>query len=117
GKSAELVGRDLARYEAVTAAILGRIAGDGEARYAAADEDAQKRAISVWRLRRLCGKTLNALRLIKAAFTFNGGLDYAVAKIERHSGVKIELTEKERRHPLLTGARLFFNVRKRGGLN
>ena len=58
-----------------------------------------------------------AARLIKAAFTFNGGLDYAVAKIERHSGVKIALTEKEKRTPLLTGIRLFFKVRKRGGLN
>jgi hypothetical protein len=31
--------------------------------------------------------------------------------------VKIELTEKEKRSPLLTGLRLFFKVRKRGGLN
>lgn len=114
-KSIELIDRDLARYEAVTAALFE--AGADGLYPAPGNEQTRDRAVSVWRLRRLCGKTLNAARLIKAAFTFNGGLDYAVAKIERHSGVKIDLTEKEKRSPLLTGLRLFFNVRKRGGLN
>jgi len=117
GKSAELIERDLARYEAVTAAIF-EAKKDAPGLYPApGDENTHDKALATWRLRRLAGKTLNAARLIKAAFTFNGGLDYAVAKIERHSGVKIELTEKEKRTPLLTGIRLFFQVRKRGGLN
>jgi hypothetical protein len=116
-KSVELIERDLARYEAVTAALFAE-KKDSPGSYApVGDEQTQARALSTWRLRRLAGKSLNAARLIKAAFTFNGGLDYAVAKIERHSGVKIELTERERRTPLLTGVRLFFKVRKRGGLN
>jgi len=116
-KGVELVERDLARYEAVTAAIF-EAKKDAPGVYPPqGDEDAPAKALATWRLRRICGKTLNAARLIKAAFTFNGGLDYAVAKIERHSGVKIELTEKEKRSPLLTGLRLFFKVRKRGGLN
>lgn len=119
GKSIELIDRDLPRYEAVTAALFeGKADADGVVRYpAVGDERTQDKAVATWRLRRLCGKSLNAARLIKAAFTFNGGLDYAVAKIERHSGVKVELTEKQRRSPLLTGLRLFFQVRKRGGLN
>ena len=117
GKSVELIERDLARYEAVTAAIF-EAKKDAPGLYPApGDERTREKALSTWQLRRLAGKTLNAARLIKAAFTFNGGLDYAVAKIERHSGVKIELTEKEKRTPLLTGIRLFFQVRKRGGLN
>jgi len=74
------------------------------------------RAQWAWRLRRIQGKILNALRLVKAAFTFSGGLDYAVWKIERHSGVKIELTEAERKRPLLTGVKLFFRTLKQGGL-
>lgn len=116
-KSVELIERDLARYEAVTAALFEE-KKDAPGLYAPiGDERTQARALSTWRLRRLMGKTLNAARLLKAAFTFNGGLDYAVAKIERHSGIKIELTERERRTPLLTGVRLFFKVRKRGGLN
>jgi hypothetical protein len=116
-KSVELIARDLARYEAVTAAIF-EAKKDAPGLYPASDDERKRdKALATWRLRRLVGKTLNAARLIKAAFTFNGGLDYAVAKIERHSGVKIELTEKEKRTPLLTGIRLFFQVRKRGGLN
>jgi len=117
GKSAELIDRDLVRYQAVTEAVLGTAPNDDAHYPAPTDETAPQRALATWRLRRICGKTLNALRLIKATFTFHGGLDYAVAKIERHSGVKIELTEKERRRPLLTGARLFFQVKRRGGLN
>ncbi len=116
GKSIELIERDLVRYEAVTAALFEQNAETG--RYPApGDDKTRDSALATWRLRRLAGKTLNAARLIKAAFTFSGGLDYAVAKIERHSGVKIELTEKEKRTPLITGVRLFFKVRKRGGLN
>lgn len=117
-KSIELIDRDRARYEAVTAALFGTEQTTETGAYPAVSDDSKRdRALATWRLRRLCGKSLNAARLIKAAFTFNGGLDYAVAKIERHSGVKIELTEKEKRTPLLTGIRLFFKVRKRGGLN
>lgn len=118
GKSIELIERDLARYEAVTAALFGAEQSGETGLYPApGDEKTCESALATWRLRRLAGKTLNAARLIKATFTFSGGLDYAVAKIERHSGVKIELTEKEKRTPLVTGVRLFFKVRKRGGLN
>jgi len=116
-KGAELIDRDLARYEAVTASVL-KAKKDAPGSYLPpGDERMQKQALTTWKLRRTAGKVLNAARLIKAAFTFQGGLDYAVAKIERHSGVKIELTEKEKRTPLITGVRLFFKVRKRGGLN
>ncbi|MEQ8735880.1 MAG: hypothetical protein RIC29_13220 [Rhodospirillaceae bacterium] len=70
-----------------------------------------------WRLRRWWGRFLNAARLIKAAFTFKGGLDYAVWKIERHSGVKIELTDRERATPVRTGLRLLLQTKQQGGLN
>ncbi len=109
-KCIELVDADLARYEAITGAALGA------APYQPGTADDQQRAATAWRLRRIQGKTLNVLRLIKAAFTFQGGLDYATWKIERHSGVKIELTEAERKRPLRTGARLLLKTVRRGGL-
>ena len=112
-KAAELVDAEIARYAAVTRAVLGDPPAEG---YAAASARARAAAESAWRWRRRQGKTLNALRLIKAAFTFQGGLDYAVWKIERHSGVKIELTAAERRRPLVTGAKLFLRTINRGGL-
>lgn len=55
-------------------------------------------------------------RLIKAACTFQGGLDYARWKVERHSGVVIPLSDFQRRHPLLAGGLLFLKVLWRGGL-
>ena len=114
-KSAELVDMDLARYTELSAAVLGARDASGLYRDIASATERRRTALA-WRLRRIQGKTLNALRLIKAAFTFQGGLDYAVWKIERHSGVKVELTAADRKRPLLTGARLLFKTIKRGGL-
>ena len=54
-----------------------------------------------WALRIVWGKLLSILRLIKACFTFGGGVDYALWKIERHTGVRISLGPFLRRHPLL----------------
>lgn len=67
-----------------------------------------------WLLRRWQGKVLSVLRLMKAAFTFQGGMDYILWKIERHSGVKIELTPAQRRHPILTGLGTFWRLYRKG---
>lgn len=45
---------------------------------------------AAWALRRRYAKLLTILRLLKAAVTFTGGIDYAFWKIERHSGVSID---------------------------
>jgi len=68
------------------------------------------------RLQRPLRKGVVVARWIKAAFTFDGGLDYARWKVERHSGVRIEITDFQRRHPLLGGLSLVFEVVRRGGL-
>lgn len=70
-----------------------------------------------WGLRRVQGKFLSVARLIKASFTFDGGIDYLAWKISRHSGVKIELTPWQRRHPLLAGIVLFWRLRRRGAFS
>ncbi|MDX1412048.1 MAG: hypothetical protein R3351_07810, partial [Nitrospirales bacterium] len=67
-----------------------------------------------WFLRTMQGKVLSVLRLLKAAFTFQGGADYIVWKIERHSGVKIELTPAQRRHPIITGIATFWRLYRQG---
>jgi len=68
-----------------------------------------------WQLRRVLGKLLNVLRLIKAAFTFAGGLDYVLWKVERHSGVRVPVTPWQRRHPLLAAPILAWQLYRRGG--
>ena len=69
-----------------------------------------------WARRRFTGRLLSVLRLAKAAFTFQGGAEYAAWKIERHSGRKIELTAWQRRHPFLTGLMLLPQLLRSGAV-
>ncbi len=109
-----LVDSSQAFYAALTRRILGE-AVDGAYRHSM-NAASQESAIATWRKRRILGKGLNAARLIKAAFTFRGGLDYAAWKIRRHSGVAIAITDNDRRKPLRAGLRLFAETLRRGGL-
>ena len=72
------------------------------------------RANQTWRI--LSGKVWSVLRLIKAAFTFQGGADYIVWKIERHSGEKIVLTDWQRKHPVITGLLLLPAMLRKGAV-
>lgn len=56
-----------------------------------------------WRLRRWQGRGLSIVRLTKAVFTFDGGVDYAAWKVERHTGVAISVNGALRRHPIAFG--------------
>lgn len=67
-------------------------------------------------LRRIAGKGWSILRLVKAAFTFQGGADYIVWKIERHSGEKIILTDWQRRHPVMAGLLLLPALLRKGAI-
>jgi hypothetical protein len=67
------------------------LAGDGSTR----------KAKAAWRLRALVGAMLSVLRLLKGTQTFNGGMDYIAWKIKRHSGIDINITDWERKHPML----------------
>lgn len=61
----------------------------------------RQRILAWWKSRRRTGKALNLLRLAKASTTFEGAARYAAWKIERHTGVAIEVTPWRERHPLL----------------
>lgn len=63
-----------------------------------------------WWLRRLEGRFLSVLRLVKASFTFQGGPDYLAWKIERHSGVNLALTPWQKRHPILAAAPIIWRL-------
>lgn len=67
-----------------------------------------------WRQLQRRGPRLNILRLLKAAFTFDGAMDYVAWKIERHRGVRIEVTDWQRRHPLLAAPGLYWRLRRQG---
>lgn len=67
-----------------------------------------------WRLRFVQGKILSVLRLLKALFTFKGGIDYVLWKIERHSGVVIEVAPRLRRLPVVGIFIIFWRLYRRG---
>lgn len=69
-----------------------------------------------WPQRRWAGKALSVARLVKAAFTFEGGASYAAWKIERHSGRKITLSPWQQRHPVLAGLMLLPKLLRRGAI-
>lgn len=62
---------------------------------------ARRHAARAWRLRRLHAKGLFLLRILRNALIFEGGVDYALWKIQRHSGVAIDQAWRQQRHPLL----------------
>ena len=72
------------------------------------------RAARQWAKRARAGRRLNVLRLLKAAFTFDGAMDYVVWKIERHRGVRLEVKPWQRRHPLLAAPGLYLKLRRMG---
>ena len=74
------------------------------------------RAARRWAWRARLGRPLNILRLLKAAFTFQGATDYAVWKVERHSGVRVQVAPWQRRFPLLAAPGLYWKLKRRGVL-
>jgi hypothetical protein len=69
-----------------------------------------------WGRRRVAGKALSVLRLLKAGFTFEGGADYVAWKIARHSGQVIDVKPWQRRHPVLGALWLLPGLLRRGAL-
>lgn len=121
GRSRDLVARDEKRYARVlplawaASQLPFDVSAEGALapRLTAAERDS---AVRRWRLRQRLGKPLNVLRLMKAAFTFEGAMDYVAWKVERHAGVKLDVTPWQRRHPLLAAPGLYWKLRKLGVL-
>jgi len=65
---------------------------------------------AAWRRRRRLGRPLNLIRLVRAAWTFEGAGEYGAWKVERHTGVRVEMTPWRRRHPILAAPAVFWRV-------
>ena len=66
--------------------------------------------IRAWRKKRRWGKPLNLIRLLKASATFEGAARYAAWKIQRHTGVEVEVTPWREKHPVLAAPGVLFKV-------
>jgi len=112
---ADTYAEHLAQRTEALADATGLERGEDGYWYATVPVAARAHAAREWRLRRLAGKLLSIVRLFKAAFTFNDPLDYIVWKVARHSGVHVEPTPLQRRHPLLFGWPVLWRLYRRGG--
>lgn len=82
--------------------------------YSPPPQPARPATAARWRRRRLAGKLLSVLRLVKAAFTFRDGATYILWKIERHSGVHHSLSPWQKRHPILASTVIFWQLYRKG---
>ena len=69
-----------------------------------------------WRRRRIEGKALSLIRLVKASATFAGGADYIAWKINRHAKTEIRLKPWQQRHPLLAAITLLPKLIRSGAV-
>ncbi|HEY4162827.1 MAG TPA: hypothetical protein VGM59_07150 [Dongiaceae bacterium] len=104
-RARQIFATDRSRYERLTELVLPTLAAEMSDKAGAEAE---------WRRRRRIGKFLNVARLIKASFTFDGGLDYVLWKVKRHSGVTLPVSNWQRRHPLLAAPVLAWRLYRRG---
>lgn len=115
GKGREIYNLDKERYDDLTPLLLKYLQSETPE----ADNKQLSRLPRLknsyrWFLRRANGKFVSVVRLMKASLTFDGGIDYLAWKIGRHSGVEIEVTERMRKRPVLSGLGLFWNLRRKG---
>ena len=74
-----------------------------------------RRARTVWSLRVAHAKLRFLLRLLRNGLIFEGGVDYVLWKIQRHSGVEIDRTWRQKRHPLLALGAEAWRLYRAGG--
>lgn len=114
GRERSILAADPAHYAgllplALTAAGIG-FDRNGETIAPRLDPAERARMLRWWRRRRLLGKPLNLLRLLRAATTFEGAARYAAWKLERHTGVPVEVTPWRERHPVLAAPGVLWSV-------
>ena len=112
---------DPAYYDEVTRAMAGMPSESGFPLIANGDrytnkssEITRKLAAASWWLRRVQGKLLSVLRLMKASLTFNDPLQYLLWKIERHTGIYIEPEPRQLKYPLIFAWPLLWKLYRRG---
>lgn len=114
-----LYAADPERYARALAGALAALEAEGCIASARREHDAWRvecapgalrRARRRARLRRPLAKCAATLQLLKSAATFDDWLPYALWKLERHTGTRLEPSERQRRHPLVFGWPLIARV-------
>jgi hypothetical protein len=116
-RAAELFATHADFYEAVTAAAAStsELVATESGRWRSMQPSARRRkTLRAWRIRRVTGKFQALARILKAGITFDGGFDYIIWKLERHSGKHIEVPERVRRRPALHMWGFFWRLYRAG---
>ncbi len=110
-RSIEIVERYEGRYTAISEALFGPTNTRGEHSFPITSNGSVK---FKWFIRRMIGKPMTAIRVLNNAATFDGGLDYVLRKLHNHSGVTIDVTPFQRRHPVLWSPVLGWKLWRKG---
>lgn len=111
GRSREIAERFAPRYEAIMRALYGP--PDTNGLYDTGTGSVIWGRLK-WFFRRLLGKPLGGIRVLNSAATFDGGLDYVLRKLERHSGVTMAVTASQRKHPIIWSPVLAWKLYRKG---
>ncbi|MCH2169592.1 hypothetical protein MK489_02320 [Myxococcota bacterium] len=109
---------DPARYSRVTRLLLQRLAEQGRIELEPQGRDAGLRVIpraespprKRLQHRRFLVKSTYTMQLLATALTFRDWFPYVLFKLERHSGIRLPASDRQRRHPLLFGWPIFWRV-------
>jgi hypothetical protein len=114
GREQQILVYDPARYETLLpiAWAAGSVAftDDGDRVAPRLPFHAYRALTQAWLVRVHAGKALNIARLIKAAFTFDGAARYGLWKVQRHTGIAVELTPWREAHPVLAAPSVLWRV-------
>lgn len=83
---------------------------EGEQLWPQLEREERSRILAWWKRRRRIGKPLNFARLLKASTTFDGATRYAAWKIERHTGMPVEVTPFRERYPILAAPGVLWDL-------
>lgn len=118
GREDQIIAHGAGRYQALLP-LAWKAAGlvftrDGDRLTPVIPGPVRDRLAAAWRRRRRLGRPLNIVRLVRAAWTFEGAGAYGAWKVERHTGVAVPLTPFRRKHPILAAPGVLWRVwRKR----
>ncbi len=114
GREDTILEANAAHFDGLLPAALAAegvaFARDGEAIAPQVSSAWRRQVLGWWRRRRLLGKPLNIARLVRATRTFEGAGRYAAWKVERHTGVKVEVTPWREKHPILSAPGVWWRV-------
>ncbi|MEL6540715.1 MAG: hypothetical protein AAFQ34_04870 [Pseudomonadota bacterium] len=114
GRENDILSVNAAHFDGLLPAALAAagIAFKSEGDTITPDLDPQERAnlLGWWKKRQRLGKPMNVARLLKASTTFDGAAKYAAWKIERHTGMPVEVTPFREKYPVLAAPGVLWSL-------